>query len=371
MALLEYLRREDPALEVSIEVLDDIAFEGDQTELLQAKFHVTPGSLTDSSADLWKTLRVWSESAKDLPDALLVLVTTATAASGSIAALLRATDRDPITAHRRLVAIAKSSSSQTLAPARVAFLGLAEEDRLALVERIVISDGAPGFEDLDDLFLAALRLAAPADRREALTTRLREWWLARTERHLIAVSQGNHTRISGAEIEARLSDLRDELAADNLPIDFEELEEPADEDVDEQRKFVMQLRLIALSRPRVRKAVHDYNRAYRQRGRWLREELVGIDELSRYETRLKDEWDRLWLPEGEDELAEISDPDAEGRGRGVLMNCEGTQVEPIRPKVSAPFVMRGSLHVLADELKIGWHHDWVERMQIVLEGEAP
>ena len=53
----------------------------------------------------------------------------------------------------RLVAIAKSSSSRTLAPARAAFLGLAEEDRLALVERIVISDGAPGFEDLDDLLM--------------------------------------------------------------------------------------------------------------------------------------------------------------------------------------------------------------------------
>lgn len=251
-----------------------------------------------------------------------------------------------------------------------AFLGLEKDDRLALVDRIVISDGAPGFEDLDDRFLAALRLAAPADRREALAARLREWWLARAERHLVAVAQGNHVWISGAEIEARLSDLRDELAADNLPIDFEELEEPADEDVDEQRKFVMQLRLIALARPRVRKAVHDYNRAYRQRGRWLREELVGIDELSRYEARLKDEWDRLWLPESEDELAELSDPGAEGRGRGVLINCEGAQVEPIRPKVSAPFVMRGSLHILADELKIGWHHDWVERMQTVLEGEA-
>lgn len=297
-------------------------------------------------------------------------MTTATAASGSIAALLRATDRDPATAHRRLVDIAKSSSSQTLAPAMAAFLGLAEEDRLALVDRIVISDDAPGFEDLDDRFLAALRLAAPADRREALTARLREWWLARAERHLVAVSQGNHARISGAEIEARLSDLRDELAADNLPIDFEELEEPADEDVDEQRKFVMQLRLIALARPRVRKAVHDYNRAYRQRGRWLREELVGIDELSRYEARLKDEWDRLWLPESDDELTELSDLGAEDRGRGVLINCEGAQVDPIRPKVSAPFVMRGSLHVLADELKIGWHHDWVKRMQTVLEGEA-
>lgn len=280
LALLEYLRREDPALDVSIEVLDDIAFEGEQTELLQAKLHVSPGSLTDSSADLWKTLRVWTESVADLPEALLVLVTTATAASGSIASLLRASDRDPDGAHRRLVEIARSSSSQALAPAMAAFLALTDEERLALVRRILVSDGTPGFDDLDGRFLAALRLAAPADRRAALSIRLREWWLARAEHHLVAVAQGGHPRISGVEIETRLSDLRDELAADNLPIDFEELEEPADNDVDERRKFVMQMRLILLARPRVRKAVHDYNRAYHQRGRWLREELVGIDELS-------------------------------------------------------------------------------------------
>src|SRR5690606_18807001 len=138
---------------------------GEQTELLQAKLHVNPGTLTDSSADLWKTLRVWSESVADLPDALLVLVTTATAAPGSIAALLRASDRDPNTAHRRLVEIARSSSSQTLAPAMAALLALTDDERLALVERILVSDGAPGFDDLDDRFLAALRLAAPADRR--------------------------------------------------------------------------------------------------------------------------------------------------------------------------------------------------------------
>lgn len=369
LALLEYFRRDDPALDISIELLDDVAFEGDQTELLQAKLHQTPGNLTDSSADLWKTIRVWSESVTDHPEALLVLVTTSTAANGSIASLLRQDDRDPKSAHRRLVDIARSSTSETLAPAFAAFLALSDADRLALVERIFVSDGAPGIEDLDDDFRTALRHSAPADRRDSLAKRLREWWLARAERHLIDVAEGSHPRISGAEIETRLADLRDELAGDNLPIDFEELDEPDDDDVDEQRKFVMQLRLISLSHPRVRKAVHDYNRAYHQRGVWLREDLVGIDELGKYERRLKDEWERVWMPESEDEFDELSDADAEGRGRGILRDCEGAQVEPIRPKVSAPFVMRGSLHILADEMKVGWHHDWIERMRVVLEGE--
>jgi hypothetical protein len=372
LALLEYLRHEDPGLDVSIEVLDDIALEGEQTELIQAKYHLKEaGSLSDMSPDLWKTLRVWSESATSQPNALLVLVTTATAGAGSIASLLRAADRDPTAAHQRLVNIAKSSSSQSLAPAMRAFVDLPDEDRVSLVDRILVNDGGPGFEDLDEQFRTALRLAVPSDRRDALAARLREWWLARTERHLVEVAQGTHPRISGTEIEGRLGDLRDELAADNLPIDFEELEPPGEEEVDEQRKFVMQLRLVALARPRVRKAVHDHNRAFHQRGRWLREDLVGFDELHRYEVRLKDEWERLWLPESNDELQQLSDEEAEDRGRGVFLACESAQVEPIRPKVSAPYVMRGTLHILADEMKIGWHHDWIERMQAVLEPGTP
>jgi hypothetical protein len=30
--------------------------------------------------------------------------------------------------------------------------------------------------------------------------------------------------------------------------------------------------------------------------------------------------------------------------------------------------MRGSLQMLADELKIGWHPEWVTRMQELLKG---
>jgi hypothetical protein len=185
VALLEALRREDPALELSIEALDDIAFEGTQTELLQTKLQITPGSLTDGSGDLWRTLRIWSTLETSQPEALLVLVTTATAQEGSIAALLRSgSQRDPSLAHERLVVYARSTSAQTLAPARKAFLDLDDERRLSMVERIVIADEAPGLEDLDEALDRVLRHAAPPDRRPKLISRLREWWLLRAEGHL-------------------------------------------------------------------------------------------------------------------------------------------------------------------------------------------
>ena len=50
------------SLELRFEKLDDISFEtnGEPKELLQAKHHIgRRANLTNSSSDLWSTLRVW------------------------------------------------------------------------------------------------------------------------------------------------------------------------------------------------------------------------------------------------------------------------------------------------------------------------
>ncbi len=75
VALLWSLRRAGSGKDfiVSLETLDDVTFESPQArgpkadELLQAKHHrKSEASLTDASADLWKSLRVWFEGHADL-----------------------------------------------------------------------------------------------------------------------------------------------------------------------------------------------------------------------------------------------------------------------------------------------------------------
>lgn len=80
-------------LQIAVESLDDITFfetENNPTELLQLKHHTTnEASLTDSSSDIWKTIRVWStqlqENKISLPDTVLTLVTTAESPADSAA----------------------------------------------------------------------------------------------------------------------------------------------------------------------------------------------------------------------------------------------------------------------------------------------
>jgi hypothetical protein len=88
------LLQADPESSISIEKLDDVAFEddGEPSELLQFKHRlINSPTLTDYSTDLWKTLRVWATAAKEgslhLTSVILSLVTTASAPVDSVASL--------------------------------------------------------------------------------------------------------------------------------------------------------------------------------------------------------------------------------------------------------------------------------------------
>jgi hypothetical protein len=116
LALFECLRLAygDENVDVAIERFDDVSFEknGQPLELLQTKHHINKvGDLTDTSVDLWKTLRVWSEAAKANPAlpgrTRLVLITTGQAPALSAASYLRPDDlRDVEKAEALLVAAA-------------------------------------------------------------------------------------------------------------------------------------------------------------------------------------------------------------------------------------------------------------------------
>ena len=382
LALLELVRRvrDEPTISLTLEVLDDIAFEihDDPRELLQAKHRLaSTAALTDASADLWKTFRVWASTpvaAGNGSGPALVLITTSEAPEGSAGRKLRAgPERDVDGALGRLEAVARTSASRENRASYAAFLGLDEARRRNLLERVVVADAAPALGELDPLFEAEMRLVASPATRAPMLARLKAWWYARSIRHLCAVLAGGPDRIAGEELELRIASLRDEFTAENLPIDYAHLPGPEDDElVADDRAFVEQLRLIALGNRRLALAIRDHNRAFAQRSRWMREELLDYGELERFEAALVDEWEHHFTPLV-DEGPPTSDDEAAVLGREVFARAEKDITIRIRPRCSAAYVTRGSLHMLADSLRIGWHPDWVARLRRLLppkEGEA-
>lgn len=375
-ALLIALQRMDTDVELrlSIETADDITFEaeGQPLELWQTKHHIDRhGSLGDASPDIWKTLHNWIETSSG--SAAGFLLSTVTAPADSAASLLRPerSAQDLLTARDKLDAIARAGGNQASADYYAKYLDLTDDQRLQLLSRITILDGASDASTLTEHLVASVRKATVAERRLPLIERLRGWWHARALTHLTLVAEGKSDRIDLTEIETRLLSIAQTLRDDNLPLDYGDEPEPTQEQVaEDDRVFVEQLKLILLHHERIRQAVYDHNRAFLQRSRWQREHLLNIGELDRYDRRLLEEWKRVFVPldEPSDE-DEITDDAKRSQARQLYGRFQERALPEIRSEVRSGYVPLGSLHILADRLQIGWHPEWIDLLKHRL-GEA-
>ena len=374
VALLQALRRlsEEQTFSIYLETLDDVVFEpdGDALELLQVKHHKKgTASLTDASPDLWKTLRVWIEGRASgaIPlDAQLFLVTTAAVGAGSAASCLQAADRDETIALQRLTATATTSTSGKNALAYGLFRNLPEADQAALISSVTVLPGTSDITDVDAELRREVWSAARSEHRQSFLSRLEGWWYDRTLRQLR--DMGN-APISSAELQFTMDDLRDQFHHEALPVDEDLRLREVDISLYADSPFVRQLEISGIKESRVLRAVRDYYRAFTQRSRWMREELVHVGELGRYERRLTEEWEILF-DQVADEIGEEAAEEACRKAAQRLCNwVEGADF-PIRPKVVERGLTRGSLHMLADELKVGWHPRFRERLEHLLKPEA-
>lgn len=361
---------------VSLETLDDVTFEtkGNADELLQTKHHLArSAALTDASTDLWKTLRVWFEgsSRKTIPDQTqLYLVTTSVAGADSATSKLRESGRDVAAALKGLEATAQTSVSKENAAGYAAFLATSASKRQAILERVVILDRTPVIGDLNDQLKLELFWATERNHQDAFLQYLEGWWFRRVIVQLAKIKADD--RILGAEIEAQMSDLREQFKQDSLPIADDLLNFTPDDAVfasHENSIFVRQLELAKAGKRRVALAVQDYYRAFEQRSRWLRQDLLMVGDLATYEKRLINEWEHVFEAVRDEMGTAAADQAKESAARKVLEWAERTCI-PIRPAVTEPFVSRGSFHILADGLRLGWHCEFRDRLKNLLGGDA-
>ena len=96
-----------------------------------------------------------------------------------------------------------------------------------------------------------------------------------------------------------MNDVINEYKADSLPIDVNPQYQPTEEELEQlspkNRLFIEQLILIELSNERIKRCIRDYYNAYMQRSQWVRESLLYINDLTKYEKDLIDEWEHLFL----------------------------------------------------------------------------
>jgi hypothetical protein len=381
VALFLLLNCPDDAI-VKIEGLDDIEINNptavSKLDLNQLKHHINKeAELTDFGTDLWKSIRVWAEQVADksfsLRDTRLFLITTAKAASGSVASMLGATERKELEAETRMIEVANTSKNEKLKPAFAAFNDLTEPMRKALVSSITILDQHPDIDEYKNRIRHRIRPSVHINHLDSLYERLEGWWFDKTVQHLLG--NASTPAISAFELNEKVASIAETFQEDNLPIDFLDALPVASYTKKSQEKlFVKQLEAINAQPRAIGKAILDYYRAYEQRSRWLNESFLFPDELAKYEARLVDEWERYF----DAVISKLGDkPDAKQLikfGQEVLNWAEIEAVNlKLRPRIEADFVRRGSFHLLADkapEPPIFWHPEFAKMLASTLSKAA-
>lgn len=381
--LLGLQRDEEPNLCISIEKLDDIAFHENPSsadvakQLLQVKHHVNrAGGLGDSSPDIWKTIRIWSEAVTknqiDLDHASLCLLTTTTPTNRNAIRHLspNAAQRKPEEARSKLEQAGGASTSDTIKQAFGVYMGLSESQRIKLFNAMFLLDTSLMAVDLQKAIGNAVRHAVEPQHRLAFVERLQGWWYQRVVVHLSAAA---NQLIPVLAIQQQVHELRGHFQRDCLPDDlFKEPLPPEATPTQDDRMFVLQLLLIGLTQQRLRIAQEDHYRAFTQRSRWVKDNLIGMDDLSNFESRLVDSW-KLKFFIMKDAVEAGSDDVRMARHGLNLYQWVETEAPSqsalwVRPQFQSQYMTRGSFHMLAELLRIGWHPEYDSRLSVTSNG---
>jgi hypothetical protein len=116
--------------------------------------------------------------------------------------------------------------------------------------------------------------------------------------------------------------------------------------------------VIGVGGNRIEYAKRDYYRAFTQRSKWVREHLVFDGEIAKYELTLIEEWQPRFQ-QMRDKIGDREKTDEGFRqaGQELYSWVEADARFPFRT-VSQRFLTVGSYHILANDLRVGWHPDY-------------
>ena len=372
-ALALLLENDNSDCQISIEKFDDVAFSKDDIpiQLIQLKHHIQhQGNLADASTDMWRTIKVWLDAISETPDILdgtnFLIITTATAPIDSAAFLLKKdSNRNPDTAYQKLKTVCFSSVNQAHQRYYDAFREAGEDTVKQLIRQIYIIDCASNIIDVEKDILKHIRYSCIPKHQKMIYERLEGWWFKKA---IDALCCDTPVFVNQNQVRSFIVSVSQEYADDNLPIDILDIDDLQGSNFSANEKiFHEQLKLICLGNHRMQLALRDYYRAFRQRASWVRNDLLYVNELGQYEQRLIDEWEHAFAAM-EETLSETNNATEEEKakeGRQLFSDIEKRDIR-IRPKCQEAFIMRGSYHILANQLKIGWHVDFFDRLKQLL-----
>ncbi len=387
---------------VCVEGDDDVVLEGPDVRLSQLKHSLgTPPDLRVSNVGFWKAIGNWAgrmlaarsagmEAAGSAdPDGAMtgvgdarsrewyLFATVAAVGAGDpLHGVVEGERRDvdgvvaALTTEAERVAAERTAAEAEgarlphaeRAAACAAFLSLGETERRTLVESLTVLPGHFRITEGTEKVVDRLRNVVPAAQRRAVAERLIEWW----DRQVALALMGRRPRrIVKAEltyaIQNRLAEHRDT----SLPDDFSPRRPtPAELEAERGGNVERQIELVRGGASRVDRALIARWQARGQRGLWIERDVSVVPDLNDFDERLKRTWAGRHGPMCDD-CQGLGEDETAVEGRKLLdwahHDAPG-EVPPPRPEWDRPFYAQGMLQQFADELEVGWHPGYKERL---------
>jgi hypothetical protein len=373
-ALLTLISRDTDSAAVGIEQLDDIELRVDGNRLLyQLKHSIKspPPTLTIKSKELWRTIKLWTDLLPQLAlsETTFHLLTVASIADGDPLSTLLADEAD-----REDLLAAMSSEAQRVADARLAaakegklppyadrhagceaFLSLSETERLNLLRCIVIKPNSPVISEIESHVAAQLKILPP-DQRPGVAKRLIEWWDLQV---IYSLCGKRACFISRVELQEQISSVVADIEDDRILPDYETICPP--KEYQPAGMLTRQINLVQGKDSDLSRAIREEWRAREQRSKWVNDNVSMATLIGEYDRVLQEHWSDRHTQMIEDcaKLAEGQKCDAGLRLLRWTHDQAPQNVRPITEGWCAPYYVRGSYQVLAINLTVGWHPDYL------------
>jgi hypothetical protein len=356
-----------------LEKEDDVDFDdaAGRKSLISLKHKAVGDTVTDLATDFWKSVRIWlshyKANGKIACDARFMLFTTATVSVGSALTIFKDDDADGETRSQSVKDPLAKSKSVFVAAVSDELATLTTAELNDFYSRITIADGALRITEIPGVIINRHLRTIRQESRPLLFERLEGWWMDQAIRLLA----GERTApITGIEVSDKLFSMAEEYRNDNLPITFQQRQPDEIDVANDPRLFVEQLRALDVSPTRLQNAIIDYYRAFEQRSSWARENLLVSNEIEEYEDRLIDEWTRYKEVTFEALTDKSDDSACLAAGRALYRWAElETASLRIRERVTEPYVVRGTFHILANarpQPHVHWHPRFLEQLAQIL-----
>jgi hypothetical protein len=357
--------------QIGVETADDVeVIDSDGRRLVQLK-HVQD-ALSNGSEGFWKSIRIWAvlvTGEVGNTSTQYLLVSTAGALGNSAPYFLQPEDtghRNPEEALRLMEQFMSQSISRSLKKSFEAFGRLTSEQRLDLLNNVVVLTDQPDVVAFGERLQDSVALGLGKRHGQAFIESLEGWWYEL----IIGILQADvdsRPMVTAEKFDAFVTNLQEDLVGGWLPIDEALLQTEQDPSDYSHYVFVRQLNLIDAGSQTIFRAVRDYYRAFTHRSEWQRLQLIGGADVARYERRLIEAWETRFDHMREDLGEEGAEQGMKELARRLYRWIETGDHPLIRERVDEPFVAVGSYQMLAEVQQVGWHPEFSARLACLLE----